>query len=159
MQKNSKIKTIRYYNMILNQEDRYDKLIKINNLIMNQTKSLIEGNSSKSFEPIGKLSKQLYYRMNELDSINPYSDIFNDRCFKTELDAINAFYYYSIKIINIDVFNYFEIKSMTKPLTKEEDYAYRFYDTLIKIFLNKTDSFINKISNYIADNKCKKIIK
>ena len=56
-------------------------------------------------------------------------------------------------------FNYFEIKSMTKPLTKEEDYAYRFYDTLIKIFLNKTDSFINKISNYIADNKCKKIIK
>ena len=95
--------------------------------------------------------------MNELDSIN--SEIYNDDNFKEELDEINTFYYYSKKIISLEVFNYFEMKSMFKLLTKEEDYAYRFYNTLITIFLNKTDSFINKISNYINDNEYKRLVK
>lgn len=47
----------------------------------------------------------------------------------------------------------------TRKLNKQEEYAYKFYSTLVDIFLEKTDGFISEVSDYIKDKEFKILIK
>lgn len=148
-----------YYNQILDKENGYQVLVKINNNITKQNKKIEKSSLSKGCEPVGDKSKQFYYRISELDSIDPSLEIFQNKKIVEELKEINAFYYYSMKLINQNLFYYFETKKMVLLLDKDETKIYDFYEALISIFIDKTDPFINKISNDIHNNKCKRLVK
>ena len=148
-----------YYNGVLDKEDGYQLLVKINNNITKKNKEIKKKSLSKGCEPVGDKSKQFYYRISELDSIDPSLEIFQNKKLAKELKEVNAFYYYSMKLINQDLFYYYETKEMVLFLDKEDKKAYDFYGTLISIFMDKTDAFIDKISDYIHDKECKRLIK
>lgn len=148
-----------YYNGVLDKEDGYQMLIKINNNITKKHKDIEKRILSEGYEPLGDKSKQFYYRISKLDSIDPSLEIFQNKKIAKELKEVNAFYYYSMKLINPDLFYYYETKEMVLFLDKDDKKAYDFYGALISIFIDKTDAFVNKISNYIHDNECKRLVK
>lgn len=101
--------------------------------------------------------------MNQLDLINPYDDIFyknQDKSLKKELEEICGFYCFTMRnLINPEAFYYYEMLKETRELNKLEEFAYEFYSNLIDIFLQRTDNFVNKISNHINDEELKILIK
>ena len=132
---------VQFYNQIMNSEDGYERLVRINN------KFTRNYNHINPLKPVGEISKKLYYRIKQLDLINPNDEIFKDNELKEDLYNTCLFYHFTINnVLNIKLFYYYEMLNMTRDLNKEEEYIYKFYLILATIFLNKTDEFINKIS-------------
>lgn len=99
--------------------------------------------------------------MNQLDLINPNDDMFwEDQNLKEELEEICGFYCFTMRdLINPKAFYYYEMIKETRELNKEEEIAYKFYSNLVDIFLQRTDDFVNKISNHINDEELKILVK
>ena len=132
-----------YYNKVLDREDGYQLLIKINKHFteINNDKDF---SKSKQFEPIGDKSRQLYFRIKELDSIDLSDKMFSKGSFAEDLREINAFYYYSMKIINPELFYRYDMKRTVMTLRNHEKQLCDFYDSVVSLFIDKTDSFFTK---------------
>lgn len=156
-----------YYNELMNSDIGFEQLSEINNKITKKYESILEKNSNlkKTFncELLGEKSQRLYNRMKQLDFINPYDSMFwqgKDKGLIEKLKEICGFYYYNMEnLINSEAFYYYEMIKETRKLNKQEEYAYKFYSTLVDIFLEKTDGFVSEVSDYIKDEEFKILIK
>lgn len=162
---NFKNQVSNYYDEILDDENGFDKLRiinkKINKQFLNEKyKKVGEKRGIFEFEPLGDISLKFYNRMVILNCINPNDDYFNDKDLKQELNFITAFYYFNLLyLIKPSIFYYYEMMQMIGKLDKKEEKNYIFYKSLIEIFLDKTENFIQKMSNHINNEMGKAFIK
>ena len=156
-----------YYNKIMNSNTGFEKLIEINDKFTEKFSKNLEKNQlfenilGYDCELLGQKSQRLYIRMKQLDFINPWDDIFcQGNNLLKELEEICSLYYFNMEyLINLQMFYYYDSIKDIEEFNKQEELVYKFYSTLVDIFLQKTDPFVEKISDYIKDEQLKILIK